>query len=168
MKLAIALLLVALSAIAQTPTPAIPTVSAPYPSYFVSTGGGYTRNNGTPNVAEGWVSAAVGLGGGNYSITTVDMLANVSTIRTGFMKVFSRSGNFSLGGRVDAGVAAATPTIGSFSGGAIMLYDLKGFSGKLSGIYLVGELRITAATQSTPSVPNQITPGLFFGFGKSF
>ena len=164
LQLLLSALLLLSPAIAQTSFALAPV----YPDYFVATGGGYTRNNGTPNVAEGWVSAAVGLGGGNYSVTTIDMLANVSTIRTGFMRVFSRSGNFSLGGRVDAGVSAAAPTIGSFSGGAIMLYDLKGLKPKLAGIYLVGELRITASTPTTASVPNQVTPGLFFGLGKSF
>src|SRR5260370_774803 len=75
---------------------------APYPSYFVSMGGGYTRN-ATPNAALGWVSAAMQIGTNSpyYSITTIDMDKSTSSIRTGVAKVFSQSGNTTLLGRVD-------------------------------------------------------------------
>jgi hypothetical protein len=138
-----------------------------YPGYFISAGGGYTRN-ALPNAAEGWVSAAVGLGGGNYSITTVDMTALTSTVRTGFAKIFSKSGNFTLMGRVDAGISTVAPLVGSFSGGAIVLYNLKGLSPKLANVYALGELRITGATSTSASVPGQVVTGFYFGVGKSF
>jgi len=139
----------------------------PYPSYFLSFGGGYTRN-AQPQAAAGFVSAAIGLGGGNYSITTIDMTSLTSTIRTGFGKVLAQSGNFILLARVDAGISTVNPVIGSFSGGGILMYNLKGFSSKLDGIYTFGEVRILGATATTVTVPNQVTPGLYFGFGKSF
>ena len=142
------------------------TVAPLFPSYFVSTGGGYTRGAVTPG--EGFVSAALGIGGGNYSITTIDMLSTTSTIRTGFAKIFSQSGNFTLMGRVDAGVSTVAPVIGSFSGGAILLYNLKGFNAKLANVYLLGEVRISGATSTTAAVPNAVTPGFYFGVGKSF
>jgi hypothetical protein len=140
-----------------------------YPSYFVSTGGGYTRN-ATPNAAEGWVSAALQVGANSpyYSITTVDMTSSTSSIRTGLAKIFSQSGNVTLLGRIDAGISTVTPTIGNFSGGAILLYNMKGFSAKLTNIYLLGEIRISAATATTAATPNQVTPGFYFGIGKSF
>jgi hypothetical protein len=140
-----------------------------YPSYFVSTGGGYTRN-ATPNAAEGWVSAAIQVGNNSpyYSITTVDLTSATSSIRTGLAKIFSQSGNFTLLGRMDAGISTVTPTIGNFSGGAILLYNMKGFSTKLNNIYLLGEIRISAATSTTVAMPNQVTPGFYFGIGKSF
>jgi hypothetical protein len=143
--------------------------AAVYPSYFVSTGGGYTRN-ATPNAAEGWVSAAIQVGTNSpyYSITTVDMTSTTSSIRTGIGKIFSQSGNLTLLGRMDAGLSTVTPVIGNFSGGAILLYNMKGFSPKLANTFLLGEVRISAATSTTTSVPNQVTPGFYFGIGKSF
>jgi hypothetical protein len=152
---------------AQTISPVVPTAPAVYPSYFIATGGGYTRN-ATPNAAEGWVSAALGLGAGNYSVTTVDMTSTSNTIRTGFAKVFSQSGNFILLGRVDAGVSTVTPVIGSFSGGALLLYNLKGISPRLADLFVLGEVRISGVTATTPAIPNAVTPGFYFGFGKSF
>lgn len=140
-----------------------------YPNYFVSTGGGYTRN-ATPNAAEGWVSAAVQIGTNSpyYSITTVDMTSATSSIRTGFAKVFSQSGNLTLLGRMDAGVSTVSPVIGNFSGGAILLYNLKGISPRFTNTFLLGEIRISAATSTTAAAPNQVTPGFYFGIGKSF
>jgi hypothetical protein len=143
-----------------TPTPA-------YPGYMIAAGGGYTRN-ATPNAAEGWVSAALGLGGRNYSITTVDMTSTTSTIRTGFARVFSQSGNFTLMGRVDAGLSTLPPVIGSFSGGALVVYDMRGFSPKLANLFVIGEMRISGVTATTAAVPNAVTPGFYFGVGKSF
>lgn len=144
------------------------TLSPPaYPAYFLSFGAGYTRN-AVPRIAEGFVSAAIGLGGGNYSITTIDMTAQTSAIRTGFGKVLSQSGNFILLARVDAGISTVNPVIGSFSGGGIIMYDMKGIAKALAGTYAFGEVRIMGATQSTTAIPNQVTPGFYFGFGKSF
>ena len=159
----------AAASFAQTATTVVPTTTTAttYPSYFVASGGGYTRN-ATPQAAEGWVSAALGLGSGNYSITTIDMTSTTSTIRTGFAKVFSQSGNFTLLGRIDAGVSTVTPVIGSFSGGALLLYNMKGFSPKLANLFLLGEVRISGVTATTAAVPNAVTPGFYFGFGKTF
>lgn len=145
------------------------TAAPVYPNYFVSTGGGYTRN-AMPNAAEGWVSAAVQIGTNSpyYSITTVDMTSATSSIRTGVAKIFSQSGNLTLMGRMDAGVSTVSPVIGNFSGGAIVLYNMKGFSPRFSNVFLLGEVRISAATATTASTPNQVTPGFYFGVGKSF
>jgi hypothetical protein len=60
------------------------------------------------------------------------------------------------------------PVIGSFSGGAIVLYNLKGLSSKLANVYAVGELRITGATSTSNAIPGQVVPGFYFGVGKSF
>jgi hypothetical protein len=159
----IALLLAASAAALFAQTPSV------YPSYFVSAGGGYTRN-ATPNAAEGWVSAALQVGTNSpyYSITTVDMTSATASIRTGLAKIFSQSGNVTLLGRIDAGISTVTPAIGNFSGGAILLYNMKGFSPKLANVFLLGEMRVSAATSTTTTVPNQVTPGFYFGIGKSF
>jgi hypothetical protein len=156
------IVLAAMFAPAQTPTTSTPAAPA-YPTYFISFGGGYTRN-ATPQAASGFVSAAIGLGGGNYSITTIDMTSATSSIRTGFAKVFSQSGNFTLLGRVDAGISTVTPVIGSFSGGGILMYRLP----KLQNTFAFGEVRIEGASTTTAASPNQVTPGFYFGFGKTF
>ncbi len=136
-----------------------------YPDYFVSAGGGYTRN--VPGITEGWVSAAIGLGGGNYSITTIDMTALTSTIRTGYGKVMSQKGNWSLLGRMDAGLSTVSPVVGSFSGGGIMLYNLKGISSRLDGWHAVFEVRITGGTGTTNAIPHQVSPGFYVGIGRA-
>jgi hypothetical protein len=166
MKFIIAFSLFAAGLSAQTDLPSEPP-STPYPPYFVAAGGGYNRN-AVPQAAEGWVAAAIGLGGGNYSITTIDMTAATSTIRTGFARVLAKSGNFSLLARIDAGIATVTPVIGSFSGGAIVLYDFGGASAKLKGLFVLGEVRVSGTTTVTTANPNQVTPGFYFGLGKSF
>jgi hypothetical protein len=164
LRLALLLAAFAAATLAQS-TDAAPA----YPNYFVSTGGGYTRN-AMPNAAEGWVSAAVQIGTNSpyYSITTVDMTSATSSIRSGVAKVFSQTGNLTLMGRMDAGVSTVSPVIGNFSGGAILLYNMKGFSTKFSNLFLLGEVRISAATSTTVNIPNQVTPGFYFGIGKSF
>ena len=161
MKTLIALVVSALALAAQTTTPA-----PVYPSYFISAGGGYTRGAALP--AEGFISAAVGLGGGNYSVTTVDNYSTGSSVRTGFAKIMSQSGNFTLLARVDAGIQTTAPVIGNFSGGAIVMYQLSGLSSKLANTYAFVEARITGASSSTALQPSQVFPGFFVGLGKSF
>lgn len=140
-----------------------------YPNYFVSMGGGYTRN-AEPNAAEGWLSGAIQIGSDSpyYSITTIDMNATTSSVRTGFAKVFAQSGATTLMGRVDAGISTITPVVGSFTGGAILLYDLGRKWPKFQGNFLLGEVRISGVTAATSKVPNQVVPGFYFGFGKTF
>jgi hypothetical protein len=166
-KFIVALFVSALALAAQTTAPApAATAATTYPSYFISFGGGYTRGAALP--AEGFISAAIGLGGGNYSITTVDNFATGSSVRTGFAKIMSQSGNFTLLARVDAGVSTVAPVIGNFSGGAVVMYQLKGISSKLANTYAFVEARITGASSSTAAQPSQVFPGFFLGVGKSF
>ena len=141
-----------------------------FPQYFVAAGGGYTRN-AKPNAGEGWLSGAFQIGGRDssfYSITTIDMTATTSTIRTGFAKFFAKSGNTYLLGRMDAGVSTVVPVIGSFTGGALLLYDLGGRYKSMTGMFLVGEVRVSAVSTPTTALPNQVTPGFYFGIGKKF
>lgn len=154
--------------IAAAVAPTTNAAPAPvYPSYFISAGGGYTRN-ATPNAAEGTVSAAIGLGGGNYSITTIDMYSAYSSVRTGFGKIMAQSGNMTLLARIDAGISTGTPVIGNFSGGAILMYNLAGIKPTLKNTYVYGEVRLTGATAATPTAPAQVTPGFYFGVGRAF
>lgn len=178
--------------VAAPAVPALPATPSNYPDFVVAMGGGYTRNNGMPNVAEGWVSGEVGLGGGNFNMTTVDMTSNTNTLRTGFGKIFAVSGNLFIGGRVDAGIQTPAPVLGSFAGGIFAMYDLGGWHKRFAGMVLVGEFRVIGTTGSTtlttttttttaptgvvtsvtttsgmPSA-GPVTVGFYFGLGKTF
>ena len=137
------------------------------PTYMISAGGGYTRN-ASPNAAEGWIAASISLGNGYFNTTTIDMYSgNVNTVRTGFEKVIAQSGNLMLSLRADAGVSTVTPIIGSFSGGAIARYVFPA-SSKLAKVFISAEVRVTGASTTTTTTPNQVTPGFYLGVGKAF
>lgn len=200
MKTFLSLLFCSVLSFAQAPAvqlaPVVPVVvpaPAPVtncPNYMIGMGGGYIRNSGLPNSAEGWISGAVGLGGCNYLNTSID-LTSVNTIRFGYSKIFAVSGNLSAGGRIDSGIQATTPVIGSFSGGGFVQLDLQKFSKKLAGTRFTAELRvigatgvasqattttsvstsgqITTTTTSTglPGASSQVNLGLYFGLVKT-
>lgn len=153
--------------VAVNSIPAITIAPLVCPNFMVGAGGGYSRN-AKPNAAEGWIEGSFGLGGCNFSVTTVDMTSSTNTIRTGFMKLFAHSGNWWIGGRIDAGVSTVSPVIGSFAGGFVVLYDLKKVSKNLAGMFLSGEVRIIGVTSSTAAQPNQVAPGFYLGLLKSF
>ena len=160
----IALCLLAVSAFAQT-APA-------YPSYFVGAGASYNRYaTGTPTAA-GWTTAAVHLGSGVYSITTIDQTSTAASLRTGIAKIIAQTGNFTLMLHADGGVttgttataASSSVALGSFSGGGLIMYDLGGLSAKLKGrgFYALGLVRILAISSAA------VQPVYEFGFGKAF
>jgi hypothetical protein len=173
-----------------TTTVTTSTGSTTYPGYGVFTGGGYVRNSGLPNTGEGWISGEFGLGGGNYLVTTLD-LTSVNTIRFGYERILNVTGNTTLGARVDSGIQAVTPVIGSFSGGGFLRYDLKGVSQRLAGIKIHLEARVIGATgvaaqtittttstggqtttttvsTGTPGATSQVNVGFYLGIGKTF
>jgi hypothetical protein len=45
---------------------------------------------------------------------------------------------------------------------------MQGFSPKLANLFLLGEVRISGLTSTTAAAPNAVTPGFYFGIGKSF
>jgi hypothetical protein len=60
-----------------------------------------------------------------YSYTTMEFTSKKSTVRTGAAYVFYQVGNFNLIGLGDAGLSTGSgPTLGSFSGGGMLLYDV--------------------------------------------
>jgi hypothetical protein len=153
--------------VATPPAPApTPANAATYPQYFIGAGAGYTRTAAT--AAEGTITAAIGLGAGNYSITTVDMFSAYSSVRTGFAKVMAASGNMMLLARVDGGISTTAPIIGNFSGGAVLMYNLGGVKPAFKGTFLYGEVRITGQSTTTAGAPAQVAPGFYFGVGKAF
>lgn len=150
--------------------PAVPVS----PTYFVSSGASYNRySTSSPNAA-GWLSGAIKLGGNSsstYSITTIDLTGTSASLRTGIATILAQDGGFSLLAHADGGVttgavagATASTALGSFSGGAIITYDLgslfKGMKNK--GIFALGVVRIVSISSTS------IQPIFEFGFGKKF
>ena len=181
MKTLISLLLLAGALCAQTTTPvAAPTTTVtPAPAastlpvstpgtfaYGVTFGASYTQNS-TPQAANGVIGTwlEIGTGSGTYWVSHLRMNSTYSTVDTGVAKVFSKSGNFTLGGLLSAGISTASPTVGNFSGGGFGKYDL---SGKLAGWSVVAEVGIAAVSSTTATVPNQVTPNLILSIGKFF
>lgn len=155
-------LLVVVPTFAQTPADHTDPAT-----YFVGVGSSYNRY-ATPPAASGWLSVGAKLSPGLYSITTLDMTSTSSSLRTGLAKLVKQSGNFSLfihadGGFVSGSVTGGTgATLGSFSGGGMIMYDLSGVSKKLQHTYAVGVVRILSITSTS------VQPVFEFGFGRSF
>lgn len=162
MKLIIASIIFAASLCAQTEAP-VPTIKD-LPQYFAVAGFGLspTANiKGAAKAGEGFVSMAVRLGAGSsfYSISTIDITTAQNSARTGLARLMAQSGKMSLLARIDAGVSTASPTISSFSAGAIVTYRLK------PSWYFVGELRMTANPSGSAGT---VSLGTYVGLGKSF
>ena len=150
----------AASMLGQTTTPTI----AGLPNYWGAVGGGYTQHG----YAEGVVSFGVNIGGNYYSKTTFDVFKLYTSVRTGFCKAMAQSGNSTLLACVDAGISTGTPVIGNFTGGATYVYNIGNKYKSLAGTFVAAEFRVTGSTASTIAAPNQVTPGIFLVFGKSF
>jgi len=160
---------VATTTTVTNPAPAAPTLPVSTPqdfAYGVTFGASYTQNS-TPQAANGVIGTwlEIGTGSGTYWVNHLRINSTYSTVDTGVAKVFAKSGNFTLGGLLAAGISTATPTVGNFSGGGFGKYDL---SGKLSGWSVVAEVGITAVTSTTAVVPNQVTPNVILSIGKFF
>ncbi len=153
-----------LAALAQVTTPEIPY----QPDYMVAFGGSYSHYE-TPPVAAGWLSVAVHVADKTYSLTTLDMTKTTSSLRTGVARVVKQAGNWTLSLHADGGltiggvsVGTSSVTVGSWSGGGMLLYDLGGVSKRLGHTYAIGVCRVIAVTA------NRVSPVFEFGFGKSF
>jgi hypothetical protein len=161
------LLLVTVSISAQT---VAPPAASPNPQYLIGFGASYNKYAATPTAA-GWVTAAVATSqdSGIYSITTIDMTQTSSSLRTGIAKLLLQNGNWTLMAHADGGITTGTlagtvsaVTLGSFSGGGLVLYDLGGVWKKAAGVKAIGVLRVLAITSAA------IQPVFEFGIGKTF
>ena len=154
----VGMLVAAGCAVAQSPA------SVTYaPDYFVGGGAEYNRYNSAAPAIAGWTTFAVQVGQSKvYSWSTIELASSTSTARTGAGYLFAQTGNFSLVALGDAGLAISpVATLGSFSGGGAILYDIGQRLNK-SHFYLIGIMRVTAITSS------QVQPVFSFGVGKSF
>ena len=133
------------------------------PGYFVGAGAEYNRYNTAAPAVAGWTTFAAQVGQSKvYSWSTIELTSATSTARTGAGYLFAQTGNWSLLALGDAGLAISpTATLGSFSGGGAIFYDIGQRLNK-GHLYLVGLMRVTVITS------NSVQPVFGFGVGKSF
>jgi hypothetical protein len=133
------------------------------PGYLVAAGVEYNRYNTAGPAMAGWTTFAVEVGQSKvYSWSTIELASTTSTVRTGAGYLFAQSGNWSLVPLGDAGLAVSpVATLGSFSGGGAMFYDI-GQRFNKGHLYLSAILRVTSITS------NSVQPVFEFGVGKSF
>jgi hypothetical protein len=162
MKYLVLLFLMTLGALAQEPNP----------TYFIGAGAAYSKYAQPTPMSSGWATVAVqtSASSGIYSITTIDMTSTTSSLRTGVAKLLMKSGNFTLMAHADGGIttgsalAGSAVTVGSFSGGGLLIYDMGGLvkAWKGQGINAVAVVRVLAITAAS------VQPVFEFGFGKTF
>lgn len=128
--IALALCLSALlSAQVSTPGPTPPvttnTGGSFQPAYYIGTGATYDYYGKTGFAAN--TEVGIRIGSTNvYSYSTLQLTLATSTLRTGAAYMFYQTGNWSLLALGDAGLStsSASPALGSFSGGGIVMYDV--------------------------------------------
>lgn len=110
------LLMMCAGAYAQTPAPFIP-------DYVVGTGVSYDYYGKTGFAAN--TEIGIHVKGGTFSYTSLEMTATTATLRTGAAIIAKQVGYWALIGLADAGLATGSgSTVGSFSGGALISYDV--------------------------------------------
>lgn len=94
------------------------------PSYYVATGVTYDYYGKSGFAANTELGIRVGQTS-IFSYTTLELTSTVATIRTGAAKILFQSGNFGFIALGDAGLATGNgSTLGSFSGGGFLMYDI--------------------------------------------
>lgn len=133
------------------------------PTYFVGAGSSYDyygKGGLIPNTSFGIRIASTGI----YSYTTIDLGRTTATFRTGAAFIFYQVGNWSLMGLGDAGLASTSgsSTLGSYSGGGFVLYDIGNRSNSGNHFYIgLGGRLVQTSTQGKE-------PVLAITFGKGF
>ncbi len=118
-----AMLLFALPAHAQTPAPFLP-------AYYVGTGVTYNYYGGTGFAANTVFAAQANLLNSAmpknlYSYSTLELTKTQAVLRSGAGYIFFNQGNWSMVALGDGGLATGSgPTLGSFSGGGFLNYDI--------------------------------------------
>lgn len=132
------------------------------PSYYVGSGVSFDYYGGSGFAANTEFAAKVT--GPVYSYTTIEMTRTQATLRTGAGYLFFQQGNWSLLGLGDAGLATGSgPTLGSFSGGGYVAYDVGSKITKgASHFYVAVGGRLLTITSQT------VQPIVSVTFGKGF
>ena len=131
------------------------------PSYYVGTGVTYDYYGKTGFAASTEFAAKVS--GTVYSYTTLELTASTATLRTGAAYLFSQTGLWSLLALGDAGLATGQgPTLGSFSGGGFVFYDIGSKVTKGVDHFYIGVGGRIISTGANPQPIFEVT------FGKGF
>ena len=138
------------------------------PAYYVGAGASYDYYGKTGFAAA--TEIGIRIGSTNvYSYTTMELTATLATIRTGAAYLFYQTGNWSLVALGDAGLATGSSgvssgvTLGSFSAGGLVMYDIGARLTKgASHFYIGGGGRLV----STSTLGQ--TPIATITFGKGF
>lgn len=156
MKLFLLFLLSLASLKAQT------NVSAFQPQYFVGTGVSFDYYGKSGFAASTEFAARVS--GPYYSFTTIELTRDVAVLRTGAAYLFFQQGNWVMIALGDAGLQTGTgPTLGSFSGGGFLAYDIGNKLSKgASHFYIAVGGRLLNVTSQT------VQPIATFILGKAF
>jgi hypothetical protein len=150
------LFLATILAMAQTNS-----VDTAYQPQFVLSAGAGWNHYAAPQSA-GWMTFGARIADGTYSLTSIDMTSQTSSIRTGLSRVLIRQGYFTLTALGDAGIASGSGTAGAaFSGGGSVLYDISRWS-KVEHTYLIGTVRVLKTTLT------EVQPVFALGIGKAF
>lgn len=147
------------------PTPPVVTNNGGsfQPAYYIGTGATYDYYGKTGIAAN--TEIGIRIGSTNvYSYTTLELTLATSTLRTGAAYLFYQTGNWSLMALGDAGLSAssANPTLGSFSGGGLVLYDVGARVTKGASHFYIGA---GGRLVSTTSLGQQPIASITFGKG---
>ncbi len=158
----IAVILSALSVMAQTSTPFLP-------SYVPLAGISYDYYGKTGFAAQTTVAVKVTNQASTvplYSFSTLDLTRDAAVLRTGAAYILLQQGRWSIVGLGDAGLATGVgPALGAFSGGGFLAYDVGArVSGDKSHFYIAFGGRVLNITSQTVQPIYTITLGP--GFGK--
>lgn len=98
---------------------------------------------------EGWGALGLRVGTSKvYSYTTVDLQPHAAAVRQGAAYLAYQKGGSSLLALVDAGAQVSSVTLGTFSGGAIVVQRIKGNC----DVVVVFRMNAINATAITPEV----------------
>lgn len=150
------LLTLAIAAWSQTPSS--------QPSYILGAGVSYDYYGKQPAVL---TTFAARVADSTYSLTSIETGTQAgqtaASLRTGIMRLLTQPGNWTLFVLGDGGITVnGGATLGNFSGGGGLAYDI-GSRVKAAGhLYLTGIVRLTDITSQ------QVKPVYEFEIGKTF
>jgi hypothetical protein len=133
------------------------------PSYYVATGVTYDYYGKSGFAANTELGIRIGQSS-IFSYTTLELTQQTATIRTGAAKILFQSGNFGFILLGDAGLASGSgQTVGSFSGGGFLMYDIGSRVTKGLDHFYIG-----LGGRSLVLSGNTVQPIFEITFGKGF
>ena len=145
----------------QAPPVATTTAAGFQPAYYVGAGSTYDYYGKTGFAAE--TNLAVRIGSTNvYSFSTMELGVTQATLRTGLAYLTYQNGNWAIVLIADAGLSTGSGiTLGSVSGGPLILYDIGAKVSKGTSHAYIG---VGMKMIQTASLGNQ--PAMVLTFGK--